>query len=122
MKNRSLVKNVILLQAVIVIYTISSVFAKLASTYEIASAPFLIFMVADFLCLAVYALLWQQMIKRFELSIAYANRSVALLWSMIWSALLFKEGITVTKLLGVALVIAGTLVINGEGKDRKSVV
>ena len=117
MKNRSLVKNVILLQAVIVIYTISSVFAKLASTYEIASAPFLIFMAADFLCLAVYALLWQQMIKRFELSIAYANRSVALLWSMIWSALLFKEGITVTKLLGVALVIAGTLVINGEGKE-----
>ena len=57
------------------------------------------------------------MVKRFEVWMAYASRSVALLWAMIWYALFFKEGITVTKLVRVALVIAGTLVINGEGKE-----
>ena len=47
--------------------------------------------------LGIYALCWQQVIKRVELSVAYANRAMALLWSLLWAVLLFGEQITVKK-------------------------
>ena len=63
--------------------------------------------------LAIYALLWQQMIKKFELSIAYTNRAMALLWSLIWAAVIFHDKITLKNIIGVALVITGTIIVNG---------
>ena len=69
--------------------------------------------------LGIYALCWQQVIKRVELSVAYANRAMALLWSLLWAVLLFGEQITVKKLIGVGLVLAGTLIING-GKEQEN--
>ncbi len=64
--------------------------------------------------LGVYAVLWQQMIKRFELSVAYANRSMAVVWSMVWAVLFFHDSITVQNVAGVLLVVAGTWIINTE--------
>ena len=48
-----------------------------------------------------------------------ANRAMALLWSLLWAVLLFGEQITVKKLIGVGLVLAGTLIING-GKEQEN--
>ena len=60
----------------------------------------------------------QQLIKRFELSIAYANKAMTLLWSLLWSIVIFHEGVTLPKIAGVILVIIGTIVINGgDSKD-----
>lgn len=74
----------------------------------------------EFVVLAVYALLWQQMIKRFELSVAYANRSMAVVWSMVWAVVFFHDTITIQNILGVVLVMAGTLIINTgtKGEDH----
>ena len=110
-------RNVLILQAVIVIYTLSSVMAKLASGEEPFSVPFLLFYLAELVILGVYAVLWQQMIKKFELSVAYTNRAMALLWSMLWAVVLFHDRVTVKNVIGVALVIAGTLIVNG-GKEE----
>jgi len=75
----------------------------------------------EFVVLGVYAVLWQQMIKRFELSVAYANRSMAVVWSMVWAVVFFHDAITVQNIIGVVLVVAGTLIINtdteGESND-----
>lgn len=111
------VKDILILQAVIVIYTLSSVMAKLASGQEPFSASFLLFYLAELIILGVYAILWQQIIKKFELSVAYTNRAMALLWSMLWAVVLFHDRVTVKNVIGVALVIAGTLIVNG-GKEE----
>lgn len=105
-------KNIILLQGVIMIYTISSMVAKFASAQE-EIWKLLLFYGIEIMILAVYAVLWQQMIKKFDLSIAYANRAMALLWSAVWAVVIFGERITLTKVLGVALVVIGTVIING---------
>lgn len=63
-------KNIILLQTVIVIYTLSSVMSKEASKSQGNLTRFLFFFGMEFVILAVYAILWQQIIKRFELSVA----------------------------------------------------
>ncbi|NDO50958.1 EamA family transporter [Lachnospiraceae bacterium MD335] len=118
------IKNIILLQGVVVIYTLSGIMSKNASANGAYSVKFLTFFALEFLLLAVYAVLWQQMIKRFELSVAYANRSMAVLWSMLWAVLFFHDEITVKNIIGVVLVTAGTVIINtdvqseeGEGRQ-----
>ena len=74
----------------------------------------------EFAILGVYAVLWQQMIKRFELSVAYANRSMAVVWSMVWAVVFFHDTITVQNVLGVVLVVAGTWIINTETEEGKN--
>lgn len=108
------IKNMVLLQGVIMIYTISSVMSKQASASGDDLSRFLFFFGMEFVILGVYALLWQQMIKRFDLSVAYANRSMAVVWSMVWAVIFFHDTITVQNIAGVVLVVAGTLIINTD--------
>lgn len=117
-QKRITMKDILILQLIIMIYTFSSICAKLASGQE-NILRLLLFTGLEFLCLAVYAILWQQAIKKFDLSVAYANRAMVLLWSMIWAVLVFHDTITLKNILGVALVIAGTFVINTE-KNRET--
>lgn len=116
-KRKLNIRDILLLQAIVVIYTFSGVAGKFASGYGFMSLGFILCYGVEILILGVYAVLWQQIIKRFDLSIAYANRSIALLWSMIWAVLLFHERVTVKNLIGVAIVIAGTMIVNGEANE-----
>lgn len=108
------IKNIALLQGVIIIYTISSVMSKTASASGDHLLRFFFFFGMEFVALGVYALLWQQMIKRFELSVAYANRSMAVVWSMVWAVIFFHDTITVQNVAGVVLVVIGICIINTE--------
>ena len=103
------------------IYTSSTVISKIAAQSAESGKgwTFLLLYGAEIGVLGIYALCWQQVIKRVELSVAYANRAMALLWSLLWAVLLFGEQITVKKLIGVGLVLAGTLIING-GKEQEN--
>ena len=110
----------ILLQLVIMIYTLSGVAAKFAAGYEFLSMGFILCYGVEICILGLYAIFWQQIIKRVDLSVAYANRSIAILWSMIWAALIFGEHISVQNIIGVILVIAGTVIVNKEEPVKKS--
>ena len=112
-------KNILLLQAIIIIYTVSSVMAKLASASAGEPIRMLLFLGLEFVLLAVYAIFWQQMIKRFELSVAYANRSMAILWSMVWAVIFFHDEITVRNILGVLIVLAGTVIVNLDAREEE---
>lgn len=111
------IKDILLLQGVIIIYTISSVMSKEASAGDGSIVRFLFFFGMEFVLLGVYALLWQQMIKRFELSVAYANRSMAVVWSMVWAVVFFHDTITLKNIAGVLLVVAGTVIINTDKEE-----
>lgn len=107
-------KNILQLQAVVIIYTISSVMAKTASRHKEERLLFLLFFGLEFILLGIYALLWQQIIKKFELSVAYANRAMAILWSMIWAVLFFHDRITIRNIVGVAIVLVGIVLVNTD--------
>ena len=108
------IKNLILLQLIVIIYTINSIIGKLSAGEEFMSMRFILFYVAEVGVLGIYALLWQQMIKRFDLSIAYANRAMALIWSAVWAVVIFHESLSIKNIIGILLVIAGTVVVNTE--------
>lgn len=111
------VKQIVILQAVIVIYTISSIMAKFASAGE-TLMQIVIFFGLDLFFLGIYAICWQQIIKVFPLSVAYANRAMALLWSAVWARIIFGEQITGRQMAGILLVIIGTMIINTEKQEE----
>lgn len=113
-KRKFQIKDILMLQIVFFIYSINSVVAKFASAQEPFSLNFILLYGLELCVLGVYAILWQQLIKRMELSVAYSNKAVVLLWAMFFGALLFKEQITLTKVAGILLVIAGIVVLNSE--------
>ena len=57
----------------------------------------------------IYAIAWQQVIKKFSLSTAYANKSVYLLWSQIWAVVIFHENLSVRNIIGILVVLTGVL-------------
>lgn len=114
--NKKILRNVFFLQCVIFIYTLSTIMAKFAAGEDFFSFKFILFYGIEILILGIYAILWQQVIKKFEISIAYANKAMALFWSIIWAILLFNETVTIKNVIGVVIVIIGTIVVN---KDEK---
>lgn len=104
--------NIIFLQFAVMVYSINTVVAKYVALEPWFSIKFILLYLLEFAVLGVYAILWQQIIKRVELSVAYANKAMTLLWSLVWGVVLFHEGVTVKKVIGVVLVIAGTMLLN----------
>ena len=117
------IKGFILLQLSFFIYSCSSVVAKFASGNDVFSFRFIFFYGLDVVILGVYALLWQQAIKRYELSIAYANKAITLLWALMWSVFLFKDTIRWNHIVGIVIVMIGIIVLNtssSKSDDAKS--
>ena len=106
--------QIIAVQAIVAIYSFSTVIAKFASQQTFLSMRFLLLYGAEIMCLGIYAILWQQVIKHFEISVAYANRAIGLLWTLLFATLFFREQITVQNVIGVIIVIAGTMIVNSE--------
>ena len=113
------IKQIVLLQAIVVIYTVSGIMAKFASAGETLEKVILFFGL-DLMFLGIYAICWQQMIKIFPLSVAYANRAMALLWSAVWAKIIFGEQIGVKQMIGIAFVILGTLVVNTDKEEESA--
>ncbi len=110
-------RGIVFLQLIIILYTLSGVFGKMATRgNEFMSALFILYVALDVAMLGVYALLWQQGLKRFDLHVAYANRSLATIWSMVWAALIFQERITVPNIIGTAIIITGAMLVNTDAE------
>lgn len=110
--------DILQLQGAVIVYSLSTVAGKLASDHPFLSFNYILFFGLEFVILAVYAIIWQQMIKKFQLSIACANKALTLLWSMLWNFIIFSTGITVWKVVGVGLVIIGVIIMNSEADSE----
>ena len=88
--------------------------AKFASGYPFLSWGFILCYGVQIGVLGIYAIIWQQVIKRVDLSIAYANRAFAIFWYMLWAVLFFKETVTLRNLIGVGIIFAGVMVVNTD--------
>ena len=119
MKKKITLKDIFILQGIIMVYSISSVVAKLASAQDFLSFRFVLFYGLEIGILGIYAILWQQAIKKFELSIAYANRAMVMLWALVWAVVIFRERIYVQNVIGLLLITAGTVIVNREEKTNE---
>lgn len=112
----SRLKNYILLHICVVLFSFTSVFAKSAANAYNAGGilnPKLFLFI--FLMLAVcvfYAFFWQIVIKKIDLNIGYANRSVYLIWSQIWAVMIFGEHLSPKNIVGLAVVMVGVIIVS----------
>lgn len=116
-------KTVFLLLHISLLFSsLSGVCSKKAAGYtdRLFSVPFFFWFGLVFAIMFGYALIWQQILKRMPLTVAYSNKPVTLIWGMIWGALIFKERITWRMLLGAGIIFAGIyLVVTGEGQNNE---
>ena len=113
------IRNIILHQLIVIIYTVNSIIAKFATGAEPFSLDFFMFYAAEVAVLGIYAICWQQMIKRFDLSVAYANRSMAILWTALWSIIIFHESLNAKQIIGIVLVVIGTVTVNMQPAPKQ---
>ena len=96
------------------LYSLSSIFTKLASNYSIMSWQYILCFVAIIAIMGIYAILWQQVLKKVQLSVAMANRPVTLVFASMWAVLLFGEKMSALFLVGFVLIVAGLLIIGTQ--------
>lgn len=120
----SRLKDFIFLHLNIMLFSLTGVFSKLAANvfneYGISNIMLYVYMGLMVLNCGIYAIAWQRAIKKFDLSIAFANRSVYLIWSQIWAFFIFKENISLQNIIGLLVILIGVMIIQLENaKEEK---
>lgn len=110
------IKDYLFLHLSVMMFSFTGVFSKFASK-ELAAGglwnpKLYLFAFLMLLVCFVYALCWQRIIKKFDLNVGYANRSVYLLWSQLWAVLIFKEHLTARNVIGMMVVLVGVIVVS----------
>lgn len=99
----------LLLHLMLVLFSFNAVLSKLAAQYPFPSFKFILFYGCSMLALGAYAIGWQQVIKHLPLTTAYANRSVTVVWGIVWGVLLFHEQLNAPKVVGALVVLTGVV-------------
>ena len=68
--------------------------------------------------LGLYALGWQQVLKKMSLFMAYSGKAVVILWGLLWGVLLFQETITIRKIIGAVIIMFGIVLYTCSEIDK----
>lgn len=102
------------MHAAFLVYTLYPLLGKLAAQYEMLSFTFMALYCVVFAVLFLYAILWQQVLKKIPLTTAIANKSVTIVWGMIFGLMFFREAISLKMLLGAVLILSGIFILSTE--------
>lgn len=109
--------SILFMHAAFLVYCIYPLLGKFATRYDMLSFPFLALYCVVFGVLFIYAILWQQVLKRFALTTAIANKSVTIIWGMIFGLLFFKEAVSLKMLIGAGLILSGIFLLSTEKEN-----
>ncbi len=101
----------ILLHASLFFSSISGVCSKMAAKQTFMSLSFIMWYGLVLVIMFGYALIWQQVLKRMPLTVAYANKPVSLIWGMIWGGMIFAEKITWNMIFGAVIIFVGIFLV-----------
>ena len=111
----------LLLHVMLMLYASGGIFSKLAGAESFLSLKFCIYYGFIIAILGIYAIGWQQVIKRMPLTTAFANKAVTVVWGLIWGAIWFQEQITVGKVVGAVLVMIGVVIFANADEEAENV-
>ncbi|MBP5153788.1 MAG: EamA family transporter [Lachnospiraceae bacterium] len=107
MKKTPRLRDYLFLHAIFLFYALGTVLTKYSGNFELWSWQFVLLYAVKILILAAYAFLWREALKRFELTSAYIQKTVTVIWSLLAGVILFEEVITWQKLAGSVIIIGG---------------
>ncbi|MBQ9752777.1 MAG: EamA family transporter [Paludibacteraceae bacterium] len=107
MFNHSKISRIIALLLINLLYASVGIFTKLASQQEFLSWAYIFSFSGAVAVIGIYAILWQQIIRKIELSTAYMFKGTTIIFTMLFAHWLFGEQITWNNIVGVAIIIIG---------------
>ena len=99
------------LHALLFLYSFGGIFSKLAGRESFFSFKFCLYYGIIVLILGIYAIAWQQILKHFDLSTAFCNKAVTIVWGMLLGFFFFNEEIKWNMILGAIIVIIGVIMV-----------
>ena len=108
---KTTVKDYLLLHSLLLFYSLGGICSKLAGKEPLLSIRFVLLYGGLLFLMLVYAVGWQQLIKRMPLTTAYSNKAVGLIWGTLWGVLLFQEKLTLRMVIGAVIVICGVVMV-----------
>ena len=75
--------------------------------YEMA----FVFVGVQILLLGIYAIIWQQVLKRVSLVTAISFRGIVVILSLVWAVIIFRETVTLPNIIGSAVIVAGIYIV-----------
>ena len=115
--NISKIRPYIELHLLLLLYSLGGICSKFAAQNEFMSARFLLFYGLVIVDLGIYALVWQQILKKLPLVTAFANKAITVIWGLIWGMIVFKETITIWNFVGAFIIIAGICMVVREDEN-----
>ena len=94
------------------IYASTGIFTKYASLYPFLSWQYILSFLGAIGIMGIYAVLWQQVLKYIDLSVAYMFKGTSLIFTMLLAYWLFGEPITTHNIIGAAIIIFGIILYN----------
>ena len=89
------------------LYASVSIATKYASQHEFLSKAYCVGVICAVFILGLYAVCWQQILKRVELSTAYMFKGTSLIFIMLFAFALFGEAITIMNVIGAIVIVIG---------------
>ena len=89
------------------LYACVTLFTKYASQQEMGSVAYCLGLAGAICVMGAYAICWQQILKRVELSTAYMFKGTSLIFIMLFAFALFGEAITMMNIIGAVVIIIG---------------
>lgn len=100
-------RDIVALVGINMLYACVGICTKMAAMQTTISWAYLLWFGCAVAIIGAYAILWQQVLKRIELSTAYMFKGTTLIFTMLIAALLFGEAITIPNIIGSLIIITG---------------
>lgn len=114
-------KAILALQLLLLFYSLAGILSKLAAGVDFLSIEFLGLYIGILAILGIYAIGWQQILKRLPLTTAYSNRAVTVVWGILWGLLFFSEPVTLGRVIGAAIIIVGIVLFSHADSEPETV-
>ena len=112
---RPKLKDYLILHSILLMYSLIGILSKTTAKFEFLSFKFIFYYTIILSLLFVYAIMWQQVLKKFPLNTAFANKSIVIVWGIIWGHIFFTEKITLFMVIGAVVILVGlTFVVTAD--------
>ena len=109
-------KTIVILLLINLIYAVVSILTKYTSQQEFLSWRYICGLAGAVGVMGIYAILWQLVLKRVELSLAYMFKGTSIVFVMLLAYWLFSEQITWNNIIGAMIIILGIVLYANDSK------
>ena len=103
------------------IYSSVGIFMRLAAAHPFLSGIYIAFVACAVAVLGLYAVIWQQILGRMNLGLAFVFRGLGILFTLLICHFVFSETITMNNMVGAGLIVMGIILFAWMDKKDKAI-